>query len=601
MPVEPVERYLAYLTDIERSPNTVKAYAHDLKDWFVFLAGRGLDWREVRLEDVGEFVAWLRLPPAARDGRVAVLPSVEEHCAAATVNRKLSAVSAFYQHAARHGVDLGELLTTWQPAGRRRELEAVPAPHQQGQPAAAAHDRVEGAAQAPAGPDRREIQAILDGLRPAAGPVLVRAAVRHRDADRRGAGAAARGHGRGRAHGDGGGAGQRQRGPRQVGAPRTIPVSAELVRLYADYLHGEYGDLDCDYVFVNLWAEPRGQPLTYPAVYDLVVRLRRRTGIDFDPHWCRHTSATRLLRAGRAGRGGDQLLGHASVTTTVDVYGHLSAEDARKALEQAGWFTGRARCGCDRGAGPAGGPARPALLERLMAVVRPEFRADVLVFDAGRPGVRRGACRCGLRTVSLAGMACARVTGCGGWARAGGTGRVRGDDRSAVASATPERRLPGRRMRLRDRPRRDVSAAHQRWHRGGRADLDTWLSTRRRSGAAPAAPAGAIHCDLWPQAAPAVLPQPRQHLAGQRPPRRRGVRPPVREVAVAGDDIVRLDAAIAASCSWRCSMRCNAATTNGAPRPSRRSSCKSSGRWPRSGVASLLDRYPRSGWRERDR
>ena len=28
-PVEPIERYLAYLTDIERSPNTVKAYAHD--------------------------------------------------------------------------------------------------------------------------------------------------------------------------------------------------------------------------------------------------------------------------------------------------------------------------------------------------------------------------------------------------------------------------------------------------------------------------------------------------------------------------------------------------------------------------------------------
>lgn len=45
-PVEPIERYLAYLTDIERSPNTVKAYAHDLKDFWVFLAQRGLDWPE---------------------------------------------------------------------------------------------------------------------------------------------------------------------------------------------------------------------------------------------------------------------------------------------------------------------------------------------------------------------------------------------------------------------------------------------------------------------------------------------------------------------------------------------------------------------------
>src|SRR4051795_13523414 len=88
--VEPVERFLAFLSDVERSPNTVKAYAHDLKDWFGFLTGRGLDWREVRLEDVGEFVAWLRLPLSARDGRVAVLPSVAPHCGAATVNRKLS-------------------------------------------------------------------------------------------------------------------------------------------------------------------------------------------------------------------------------------------------------------------------------------------------------------------------------------------------------------------------------------------------------------------------------------------------------------------------------------------------------------------------------
>jgi len=31
VPVVPVDRFLAYLTDIGRSPNTVKAYAHDMK------------------------------------------------------------------------------------------------------------------------------------------------------------------------------------------------------------------------------------------------------------------------------------------------------------------------------------------------------------------------------------------------------------------------------------------------------------------------------------------------------------------------------------------------------------------------------------------
>ena len=43
-PVEPAERFLAFLGAIERSPNTIKAYAHDLKDWFEFLDGRDLDW-----------------------------------------------------------------------------------------------------------------------------------------------------------------------------------------------------------------------------------------------------------------------------------------------------------------------------------------------------------------------------------------------------------------------------------------------------------------------------------------------------------------------------------------------------------------------------
>ena len=121
---------------------------------------------------------------------------------------------------------------------------------------------------------------------------------------------------------------------------RTIPVSPALIRLYADYLHAEYGNLDSDYVFVNLFAEPRGQALSYPAVYDLVLRLRRRTGIDFDPHWCRHTAATRLLRDGVPIEVVAKLLGHTSVTTTSAVYGHLSVADARRAMQAAGWFTG---------------------------------------------------------------------------------------------------------------------------------------------------------------------------------------------------------------------------------------------------------------------
>lgn len=341
VPIEPVERYLAFLTDVARSPNTVKAYAHDLKDWFAFLGRRSTDWREVRLEDVGEFVAWLRLPPTGRDGRVAVLPSVDGHCTEATINRKLSAVSAFYQHSARNGVELGDLLRSWQPAGRRGSGWRPFLHHvSKGQPAARRAIRLTSARKHPRVLGPAEVQAVLDACDRLRDRLLF--AVLYDTGMRIGEALGLR-------HEDWAAA-ERQvavvprvndNGARSKSAEeRIVPVSAELVRLYADYLHSEYGDCQSDYVFVNLWGSPRNHPLGYPAVYDLVRRLRRRTGLDFDPHWYRHTYATRLLRAGAPVEVVSKLLGHASIATTLTVYGHLSIEDARAVLERAGWFDG---------------------------------------------------------------------------------------------------------------------------------------------------------------------------------------------------------------------------------------------------------------------
>ena len=119
VPVGPAERFLSYMASAGRSPNTVKAYAHDLKDWLTYLAGRQRGWQAATLEDVAGFVAWLRLPPAARGGMVAVLPMVEHHCSAASVNRKLAALVSFCEFHARHGVALAGLLVTMQRPSRR--------------------------------------------------------------------------------------------------------------------------------------------------------------------------------------------------------------------------------------------------------------------------------------------------------------------------------------------------------------------------------------------------------------------------------------------------------------------------------------------------
>ena len=116
----------------------------------------------------------------------------------------------------------------------------------------------------------------------------------------------------------------------------TVPVSTPLVRLYSDYMHIEYGDLDCDYVFVNLWSPPVGRPLRYQAVAKLVTRLRERTGIEFTPHLLRHTRATEWIRAGVPIEVVSRLLTHRSVMTTSDTYVHLTVDDVRAELVRAG-------------------------------------------------------------------------------------------------------------------------------------------------------------------------------------------------------------------------------------------------------------------------
>jgi integrase len=120
----------------------------------------------------------------------------------------------------------------------------------------------------------------------------------------------------------------------------VIPVSAPLVRLYSEYMHAEYGDIDSDYVFVNPFAGPIGQPLCYRTVHQLIGRIAARTGITFTAHMLRHTHATELIRNGVPVEVVARLLTHRSSTTTSQTYIHLDAADVREALTRAGVWDG---------------------------------------------------------------------------------------------------------------------------------------------------------------------------------------------------------------------------------------------------------------------
>jgi integrase len=140
--------------------------------------------------------------------------------------------------------------------------------------------------------------------------------------------------------------------------PRRIYVTADLERLFADYVThlacraAEVGIAVTaeDVLWVNLDRPPLLAALRESTVRDKVEALRRR-GIGpagWTPHWFRHSHATALLLAGTAEWVVSRRLGHAHVQTTLDLYGWVREDEALRAAANwasytSGWQVADAR------------------------------------------------------------------------------------------------------------------------------------------------------------------------------------------------------------------------------------------------------------------
>ncbi|MFN2490282.1 MAG: tyrosine-type recombinase/integrase [Actinomycetota bacterium] len=331
-PVEPAERYLAHLSGIERSPNTVRAYAYGLKLRLEFLALHRVDWDAAGVEDVSRFVSWLRSP----DANVIVLDADASQRSAATVNRHLAAVFGFYDFHARSGVALAASLVAWRRVSRGsykpflhhvtkgKSIPTRPIKLKVAKriPPTLADDQLRAILEACERLRDRFLLALLIETGMRVGQAL---GLRHADFSSRSREVTILPRA------------DNANGARaKCSKASVIPVSTGVVRLYSDYMHTEYGTLDSDYVFLNLFAEPRGRPLRYQAVAGLVTRIRKRTGVPFTLHTLRHTRATNLIRDGVAIEVVSKLLTHSSVATTSQAYVHLEAEDLRSQLVRVG-------------------------------------------------------------------------------------------------------------------------------------------------------------------------------------------------------------------------------------------------------------------------
>jgi site-specific recombinase XerD len=71
MLVEPIMRYLKYLDRIGAARNTLHSYATVLKQYWEYLSQQQLDWQHITLDNLAQFVLWLKLPT----GSLRILPA----------------------------------------------------------------------------------------------------------------------------------------------------------------------------------------------------------------------------------------------------------------------------------------------------------------------------------------------------------------------------------------------------------------------------------------------------------------------------------------------------------------------------------------------
>jgi integrase/recombinase XerD len=119
---------------------------------------------------------------------------------------------------------------------------------------------------------------------------------------------------------------------------RTVPLDFLVVQAFDTY---EFERLDVaraaesDFVLVNLFREPIGAPMPPDAVNDLVTAACRRAGLSrlVTPHQMRHAFASNLVDAGGSIDELQELLGHASMTSS-EVYLHPDPARLRAAVDR---------------------------------------------------------------------------------------------------------------------------------------------------------------------------------------------------------------------------------------------------------------------------
>lgn len=332
LPVKPIQQYLNYCRKRQLAANTVNTYAGRLVDFWRWLEYKALDWQDVGLDELADFVNWYLL-----GGEVEVISeSVREIVSKRsprTVNQAVTAVQEMYEfHTVEGRVDekrFTQLAHGWGKRGGFLRGIVKSAPERRKRiklrepkifPGCLSNEQVTELTDACYTYRDRLMVMLLRETGMRRGEILGLHLVDVKDLDSRGRIRVVR----------------RDNNPNKAfakGAEREIPIlhNKEVVKeTFNAYLLEEYPPsaekLGHGMLFVNLEGKYVGHPMSSARCNQMFYQMETRTGIKAHPHLFRHTFATRMLQAGYLDQYVQQLLGHRSIVTTKDIYSHVLDE-----------------------------------------------------------------------------------------------------------------------------------------------------------------------------------------------------------------------------------------------------------------------------------
>ncbi len=293
MDTGPAYDYIDYLrAEKGLSKNTIEAYKHDMALYLSFLGKACVnDFDSVSVHTVQDFISFLRVD-YKKDGGGKL--------GSASINRTVACVRGFHKFFLREGYTENDPISEMPVMKKPKRLPKVLSVDQ-------VTRLLEGAF--PNSPRGTRDRAILELMYSCGLRISEAAAVKQQDIDMDAAFVRVIGKG---------------------SKERIIPVGGKALGAVGVYLKDGRPLLKKQARDPSLFLSVRGKGMTRQALWKIIRGYANASGLtNMSPHTLRHSFATHLLQAGADLRAVQEMLGHASISTT-QIYTHLAKDDLKQ-------------------------------------------------------------------------------------------------------------------------------------------------------------------------------------------------------------------------------------------------------------------------------